>query len=36
VVVPQVEYKPWYEKYMKWLGLGLIILILTRWIIKKI
>jgi hypothetical protein len=35
-VVPQVEYKPWYEKYIGLLGLGLIILILAGWITKKI
>jgi hypothetical protein len=31
-----VAYKPWYEKYMGLLGLGLIILILVGWITKKI
>jgi hypothetical protein len=35
-VVPSIEYKPWYEKYMGLLGLGLIILILAGWITKKI
>jgi hypothetical protein len=34
-VMPQVTYKPWYEKYMGLLGLGLIILILIGWITKK-
>ena len=35
-VVPEVVYKPWYEKYMGLLGLGLIILILVGWVTKKI
>ena len=34
-VVPQVVYKPWYEKYMGYLGLGLILLILFGWLTKK-
>lgn len=35
-VVPEVVYKPWYEKYITYLGLGLIVLILIGWIIKKL
>jgi len=35
-VVPMVTYKPWYEKYLGYVGLGLIILILMGWITKKI
>jgi hypothetical protein len=34
-VVPMVTYKPWYEKYMGLLGLGLIILILALWLTKS-
>ena len=34
-VVPMVTYKPWYEKYIGLLGLGLILLILIGWITKK-
>ena len=34
VVVPVVEYKPWYEKYLFFLIIGVIILILSAWIIK--
>jgi hypothetical protein len=34
-VVPEVVYKPWYEKYMAYLGLGLILLILFGWLTKK-
>ena len=34
-VVPSVEYKPWYEKYLGYLGLGLILLILIGWITRK-
>jgi hypothetical protein len=35
-VTPMVTYKPWYEKYLGYVGLGLIILILAGWITKKI
>jgi hypothetical protein len=35
-VTPMVTYKPWYEKYLGYVGLGLIILILMGWITKKI
>ena len=34
VVVPVVEYKPWYEKYLFFLIIGVIILILSAWILK--
>jgi len=34
VVVPVVQYNPWYEKYLIFVGIGIIILILSAWIIK--
>ena len=34
VVMPVVQYKPWYEKYLFFLIIGVIILILSAWILK--
>ena len=34
VVVPVVQYNPWYEKYLIFVGIGIIILILSAWTLK--